>query len=58
VHNHQASLTLEARLDPRTPAGLLRLEGLGVNALVPPTHADAGDGAVTGSAFVDLAPVG
>ena len=68
VHNHQASLTLEARLDPRTPAGLLRIEGfpleagipegLGVNALVPPTHADAGDGAVTGSAFVDLAPVG
>lgn len=67
VHNHQASLTLQARLDPRTPAGLLRIEGfpleadipegLGVNALVPPAHADAGAGAVTGSAFVDLAPV-
>ena len=32
-------------------------EALGINALVPPSHADAGRGSVTGSARVDLQPV-
>lgn len=67
LRNAQASLTLRAVADPRTPAGMVRVEGfpleasipeaLGINALVPPSHADAGRGSVTGSARVDLQPL-
>ena len=32
-------------------------EALGINALVPPSLADAGQGSVTGSARVDLQPL-
>lgn len=64
--NAQGRVTLRAHLDPEMPRGLLRVdgiprsrdipEGVGINALVPPTVSDHGDGNVLYSTRVDLVP--
>lgn len=64
--NAQGQVTLTACFDPEMPRGVLRVdgiprardvpEGVGINALVPPTVSDHGDGNVLYSTRVDLVP--
>ncbi|MCY3000922.1 MAG: molybdopterin-dependent oxidoreductase [Planctomycetota bacterium] len=64
LSNEQASLSLPVGLDPRLPAGLARVDGLpkssdtperlGINALVPGTVTDLGDGNSLYSTRIDI----